>query len=82
VTLRDESNSRYLVFERIDRAERKTPIIRVLSRSSGIALGTIAWYGAWRQFCFYPEPRTIFNVGCMADISEAIAALKAERVEL
>lgn len=70
--------SEYLEFvEEPTPPDRKTGIWQVCSRSSGAILGRIKWYGAWRQFCFFPEPLTIFNTGCMDDISEFIA----ERME-
>lgn len=62
------SNSEYLTFERQQPTDRKTPIVLVRSKSSGVVLGTIKWFGRWRQFCLWPEPSTIFNAGCMADI--------------
>lgn len=73
--------SQYLRFERQAPIGpvRKTPIVNVLSRTSGELLGMIKWYGAWRQFCFYPEPTTIFNLGCMADIGAQIGELMEER---
>jgi hypothetical protein len=72
-------DSKYLTFTRITLSGRKTPIIQVRSKSSGIRLGTIAWFGRWRQFCFYPYPETVFNSGCMSDIQAQIAELMEER---
>lgn len=72
--------SEYLEFERHDPPpDRKTPVVRVLSKRTGQPLGSIAWYGPWRQFCFYPSPETIFNVGCLRDIEDQIGLLMAER---
>ncbi len=72
--------SRYLAFERYAPPARKTPVIRVSSKRNGALLGVIAWYGAWRQFAFYPEPSCVFNVECMTDIQSQIAALAEERL--
>ena len=33
----------------------------VFSESSGDRLGTIRWFGRWRQYAFYPEPETLYN---------------------
>jgi hypothetical protein len=71
--------SEYLRFVELSTPNRKTPIVEVRSRSSNALLGQIKWYGAWRQFCFWPEPATIFNIGCMTDIEAEIAALRNER---
>ena len=37
------------------------------------------WYGAWRQYCFFPYPETVFSAGCLKDVQEFIEALMAER---
>ena len=34
----------------------------------GCQLGLVKWYGAWRQYVFYPECDTIFSSGCLTDI--------------
>jgi len=47
----------------------KTYRLNILSKSRGDELGVIKWYGPWRQYCFYPEPETIFSRGCLADIA-------------
>jgi len=39
------------------------------NRDYGAQLGTVKWYGPWRQYCFYPRPATIFNKGCLEDIN-------------
>lgn len=73
--------SQYLLFERQPPPPgRKTPIVLVRSRSIGAVLGEIRWFGRWRQFCFYPEPMTVFNAGCMSEIQKVIRELMAERV--
>jgi hypothetical protein len=60
---------------------RKTHTFNVESKSSRAILGLIKWYGPWRQYCFYPEGKTIFNVTCMGDISNFIRQLMEERKE-
>ena len=42
-------------------------------------LGQVKWYAPWRQYCFYPVPETIFNVGCFKDINDFIGQLEEER---
>ena len=62
-------------------AGRKTCYYTIHSKSSGGLLGRIQWYGAWRQFCFFPEPGSLWNAGCLADIQTFIDRLMRERKE-
>jgi hypothetical protein len=52
--------------------ERKTRIVTVRNRRSKTALGELKWYGPWRQYCFFPQSYTIFNVTCMARIAREV----------
>lgn len=70
--------SKYMEFDKIG-STGKTDIYNVLSKSSGFILGQIKWYGAWRQYCFWPSPNSIFNIGCMDDIQTIINELMAQR---
>ena len=57
----------------------KTMTYEVLSINQGLRLAIIKWYGPWRQYCFYPEANTVWNVGCLQDINKFINDLMAER---
>jgi hypothetical protein len=70
--------SSYLLFEP-QPAAGKTTIMRVVSKSSSDVLGTIRWYGAWRQYVFYPSAGTLFSAGCMEDINAVIRELMDAR---
>ena len=61
---------------------RKTPRYAVLNNRSGDLLGEIAWYGSWRQFCFFPEQGTVWNNGCLADVQDAIKWAEQRRTGL
>lgn len=73
-----ELESKYMLFEQAV-SNRKTKVVLVSSKSSGVELGWIKWYGAWRQYCFYPATDTIFSKGCLQEIEEYITALMDER---
>jgi len=49
-------------------ASGKSKIWVVTNIKSGDRLGEIKWYGAWHQYCFYPDAGCIFNTGCMEHI--------------
>jgi len=61
---------------------RKTKIFEITSVSSGIPLGYIKWYGKWRQYTFYPEPKTIFNKECLKDIEDYLTDINKEHKRL
>lgn len=57
----------------------KTSTWEVNAARSGALLGVVRWFGRWRQYAFFPEPGTIYSVGCMADIETFIREQMAER---
>jgi len=69
----------YLEFEELWPEGRKTAIVGVYSKSHGMRLGQIMWWGRWRQYCFFPDGHTIFNVGCMETIMARIDELMERR---
>jgi len=73
------AKTRYLDFIDTTAKNRKTKIIWVRSVNHGDILGEIRWYGAWRQYCFYPKADTIWNIECLQDIRVFIATLMAAR---
>ncbi len=64
----------YLEFELVEK-KPKTDVYSVNSISSGFKLGTIKWFGSWRQYCFFPNGETVFNQGCMKDIQDFMGNL-------
>ena len=42
------------------------------NRKNGLNLGRVAWYSAWKQYCFFPTTGCVFNRGCMDDINDFI----------
>src|SRR3990167_8410690 len=71
-------DSKYLEF-RFVRDAGKTSVYSVDSRSQGVCLGLVKWYGPWRQYTFWPSEETTFNLGCLKDIESFLSALKEER---
>lgn len=60
-------------------ADRKTKIIGVYSKSSSDKLGEIRWWGAWRQYTFFPASASVWNIDCMNSIIAKIKELVDER---
>lgn len=42
----------------------------IVETLTGVNLGAISWYGAWRQYCFRPNEMTIFERQCLRDIAQ------------
>jgi hypothetical protein len=62
--------SEYLDFHvELRRDSRKTDRALVLAKSNGEVLGTIHWFGRWRQYVFHPTAGTVFNPRCLDAIS-------------
>src|SRR4030042_2753583 len=47
----------------------------LLYSKSAEGLGFIKWYAPWRQYCFFPEPETIWSKGCLKEINKYITQL-------
>lgn len=58
----------------------KTEIHHVMTKGDEpFRLGTIKWHGAWRRYCFFTEPDTIFDCNCLQEIMDFINNLMAVR---
>jgi len=80
----EEFNYKYIkMIQAVPGNIRKTRAYFVYNIRSGERLGMIAWYGAWRQYCFWPitDRQTIFSPGCLADIQSFIKLLMDARKE-
>lgn len=74
--------TKYLTFDSQKSFGKKTNTIYICNRASGHEIATIEWYGAWRQYCFFPtrEFDTVWNLGCLKDIMSVIEMLMKERI--
>lgn len=57
----------------------KTQRFEVTSESSGACLGVIKWFGAWRQYCFYPSEETIWNQDCLTAVTGVLDKLNQRK---
>ncbi len=58
---------------------RKTREYLIINHSQGAEIGSIKWYGSWRQYCVFFEEGTIWSSGCMDDVKDFMKRLKEER---
>lgn len=68
----------YIEFDLVQQT-KKTRIYAIRNCKSQLIIGYIKWYGAWRQYCFFPESETVFSKGCLEDICNFIKRLMEER---
>lgn len=70
----------YMTATDITPPSRKTKLWRINDRHGGV-LGSVEWYGAWRQYVFCPEGSSaaIFNGGCLDQITAFMRTEMAER---
>jgi hypothetical protein len=61
----------YIWFVKGESPGKKTNIYQVQSRvgESFIVIGFIKWHGPWRKYCYFPQPETIYDKGCMREIA-------------
>jgi hypothetical protein len=73
--------TKYLAFDAYNIPKHKTKIVQVINKSAGNEIATIEWYGAWRQYCFFPslEFDTVWNNTYLTDILSVIDMLMKER---
>ena len=57
----------------------KTNVYTVHNLNSGDVLGVVKWFGRWRQYAFFPEPGTLYSMGCCEDIADFIRQCMLER---
>jgi hypothetical protein len=53
----------------------------ICSKSDSSILGHIRWYGACRQYCFFPAYETLYNNGCLRSITDFLEQLNKEQKE-
>lgn len=72
--------SEFIYVEKVELPKRKTPIYKLFSMSNNdIKLGEIKWFGAWRQYCFYPEGNTIFDRKCLTYINNFLEEVNKKK---
>lgn len=74
-----ENRPSYLRFYLVTSKNKKTKVWRVLSRVHADNLGTVEWLGRWRQYCFFPSSETVFNKGCLIEITSFLEKVKDVR---
>jgi hypothetical protein len=72
--------SEYFFVELVEQ-KPKTDVYAVWSKHHSTKIGVVKWYAQWRQYCFFPEPKTVWSLSCLNDINKFIGKLMAIRKE-
>ena len=65
----------YLIFEKAAQQPPKTSIWECKNAKSETVLGIVKWYGAWRQYCYFPTVQAVYSAGCLKDIVDFIGQI-------
>lgn len=72
-------DGKYIRFKVIKKNE-KTKVYGIFSLTDDL-IGTIKWYGRWRQYSFFPDKDTVWNEGCIKDLQNFIRQITIEHKE-
>lgn len=70
---------KWIKFVEVLNTKKITKTYWVINKQSEFRLGTIKWYGPFRQYSFLPEANTVFEQQCLLDITKFIHKLMLER---
>lgn len=76
--MEEEKTMTHIEFEIIER-KKKTNVYSVSSKYDQSLLGTVFWYGRWRQYVFQPILDTLWNEKCILEVYRFIHKLKLDR---
>ncbi|KKM82186.1 hypothetical protein LCGC14_1322110 [marine sediment metagenome] len=65
-----------MTFKLADQKPR-TQVWQLTNNASGLLLGVISWYGAWRQYAFNPVEGSTFNDSCLETIRDFLTKLNS-----
>ena len=71
-----KTDYQYLIFVEVPNPGRKTSVWECRNKNSQTVLGTVSWYGPWRQYCYFPSIQAVYSAGCLQDITHFINQLK------
>lgn len=70
--------TKYMTFMLVDR-KSKTTEWDVINNKSDTLLGTVAWYGPWRQYTFEAIDQPILNNGCLVELADFLSELNTKQ---
>lgn len=71
--------AKWITFEQQPMGDKKTKTFYVYNKESHTLLGTVSWYGAFRQYSFTSYGKIIYEKQCLRDIADFLDNLMLER---
>ena len=69
---------KYFAVELMEKKTR-TEVYGIRSKHHSEPIGMVKWYAPWRQYCFFPEPGTVWSRYCLNEVNTFINQLKEAR---
>lgn len=70
--------TRHLAFFKIEDNSRKTFVFDVYN-DGGMCLGQVKFFTQWRKYAFFPLEGTLYDSGCLKEVTTFIDRLMDER---
>jgi hypothetical protein len=70
---------KYVSFKEVENPGKKTRRWGVYSTNGGI-IGWVQWHGAWRRYCYFAAPETLYDNHCLQFIAEWLNTHKNDRL--
>ena len=70
--------TKHLAFFRIEDNSRKTLVFDVYN-DHGFCLGQVRYFTRWRKYSFFPMESTVYDSGCLKEITAFIDQLMDDR---
>ena len=70
--------TKYMTFMLVDILP-KTTEWNVINNKSEMLLGTVQWYGPWRQYTFEAIDQPILNNGCLVELADFLSELNTKQ---
>lgn len=79
----DQVTYKYIAFRDITppNSTRKTRTWLCYNIHKCCKLGSVKWYGPWRQYCYFATSEVVYSAGCLADIQDFLTRIKAVRTK-
>lgn len=75
-------DSKWLIFiKQLRKTGAVTDVYHLYNKAdTNTVIAVIKWLPAWRKYCLFPAPQTIFEIDCLKDITLFLRHVQQERL--